>query len=124
MTAFQSGPRYTALTAQDFTGKRYTAVKLDSNGNLVQATSATDPILGVIDTDITSGRPAEVVLLNSEGTFKIQTSAGITKDAYITIDTNGLGIAATTTGQRVIGRAVRTTVTGEVAEYIKSNEKY
>lgn len=124
MTAFQPGERYNAPAGQDFTGKRYTIVKLDSNGNVVQAAGATDPILGVIDGEPVSGRTADVVLLNGAGTFKVKTSANIAKDAYITCDSNGLAVSTTSAGNRVIGRAVRASNSGDVIEYIKLNEKY
>lgn len=124
MTAFQSGERYSAPAGADFTGKRYYIVKLDSSGNVVLASAATDAILGVIDNEPKTGRTADVVLLNGTGTFKVKTGGNISKDAYITTDGNGKAIATTTTGNRVIGRAVRDSSSGDVAEYVKLNEKY
>jgi|GEM_PF-5618473 len=123
MTAIQPGQNYSAEAAADFTGKRYTVVKLDADGKVVQATAATDAMLGVIDNEPKAGRTADVVLVNGSGSFKVKTGANITKDALITTNGAGLAISTTTTGNRVIGRAVRTTTSGEVAEYFKFNEK-
>lgn len=124
MTTFQSGARYSAAAAADFTGKRYTIVKTDANGNIVAASAATDAILGVIDNEPISGRTADVVLINSEGTFKVKAGGTIAKDAYLTSDGNGNAVATTSTGNRVFGRAVKAAVSGDVVEYIKCNEKY
>nr|WP_321999635.1 hypothetical protein [Rhodococcus qingshengii] len=102
MTAIQPGQNYSAEAAADFTGKRYTVVKLDNDGKVVQATAATDAILGVIDNEPKAGRTADVVLVNGSGSFKVKTGANITKDALITTNGAGLAISTTTTGNRVI----------------------
>lgn len=124
MTTFQQGPRYSAAAAADFTGKRYTIVKTDSNGNVVSASAATDAILGVIDNEPVSGRTADVVLINSEGTFKVKAGGTIAKDAYLTSDSNGAAVATTTTGNRVFGRALTSAVSGDIVQYVRCNEKY
>ena len=124
MATFQAGQRYSAAAAADFTGKRYTIVKTDSNGNIVNASAATDAILGVIDNEPTSGKTADVVIINSEGTFKVKCGGTISKDAYLTSDSNGAAIATTTTGNRVFGRALTSAVSGQIVEYVKLDENY
>lgn len=124
MTAFQPGGSYSAVAAADLTGKRYYIVKLDTNGAVVLATAATDAILGVLNNEPKLGQTADVVLLNGEGSFKVKTGGNISKDAYITTDGAGKAIATTTAGNRVIGRAVLTSTSGDIAEYLKLNEKY
>lgn len=124
MTTFQDGGRFSAPAGADLSTKRYYIVKLDTNGNVVLATAATDAILGVLDNAPKQGATADVVLINGHGTFKVKTGAGISKDAYITSNGSGQAISTTTTGHRVLGRAVATTNSGDVAEYIKANEKY
>jgi hypothetical protein len=124
MTAFQPGDRFNAPAGEDLSAKRYYIVKLNSDGEVILATAATDAILGVLDNAPEEGQTADVVLLNGCGTFKVKTGGNISKDAYVTTNGSGLAIATTTTGNRVIGRAVATTLSGDVGEYIKSNEKY
>jgi hypothetical protein len=124
MTAFQTGGNYSAEAAVDLTGKRYYIVKLDANGKVVIATAATDAILGVLNNEPKLGQTADVVLLNGPGSFKVKTAGAISKDAYITTDGTGKAIATTTTGNRVIGRVVLTSASGDIAEYVKLNEKY
>ncbi|WP_425005757.1 hypothetical protein [Mycolicibacterium sp. S3B2] len=112
-------------TGADLTGKRYHIVKLDSSGNVVLATAATDAILGVLDNEPKLGAVADVVLINGQGTFRAKAAnSTISKDAYITTNGSGQAVATTTAGNRVIGRAVRDFAANEIGEYIKSNERY
>lgn len=124
MAAIQPGERYSAPAGADLTGKRYLAVKLNSTGDVIVATAATDAILGVLDNEPKLGQTADVVLINGVGTFKVKLGAGASKDAYLTTNADGEAIGTTTTGNRVFGRLVRTGVENEIAEYIKLNEKY
>lgn len=124
MTAYQDGGRYSAPAGADMTGNRYKFVKLNSSGQVVLATGATDAILGVLDNEPISGRTADVVLLNGAGTFKVKAGGTIAKDAYITCNASSVAVATTNAGDRVCGRAVTAAVSGDVVEYIKSNEKY
>lgn len=125
MAVTQPGERYSAPAGADLSTKRYHIVKLNSDGAVVLASAATDAILGVLDNSPKLGQTADVVLLNGVGSFKVKSAnAGVSKDAYITSDANGQAVATTTSGNRVIGRAVRTTSANEVIEYIKHNEKY
>ena len=124
MATITLGERLSAPAGADLTGKRYHIVKEDANNNIVLATAATDNIVGVLDSEGKLGDTVDVVLLNGHGTFKVKTSGAIAKDAFLTANASGQAISTTTTGNRVIGRARRASVTGEVAEYIKTNEKY
>lgn len=122
---FQPGDRYTAEAGADLTGKRYHIVKLNADGKVILATAATDVILGVLDNEPVLGAVADVVLANGQGTFRVKAAnATIAKDAFITSDANGKAVATTTTGNRVIGRAVRAFAANEIGEYVKANEKY
>ncbi|MET4003863.1 hypothetical protein ABIB48_002601 [Arthrobacter sp. UYCu511] len=124
MTAFQTGERTTRIAGEDLTGKRYQLVKLDANEKVVLASAATDAILGVLDTDAKAGDVVDVVLLNGVGTFKVRLAANTVKDAYLTSDANGKAVLTSTAGDRVFGRLIRAGKAGEIAEYIKHNEKY
>lgn len=124
MATFQPGERGSFEAGADLTGKRYCAVKLDSNGNVVLATAGTDVIIGVLDSEPRQGATADVVLINGAGTFKAIASANIAKDAFITATAGGQAVGTTTAGHRVFGRTLAAVVQGEVFEYIKANEKY
>ena len=122
---FQPGDRYTAVAAVDLTGKRYHIVKPDSNGKVVLASAATDAILGVLDNEPVAGAVADVVINNGQGTFRVKAAAStIAKDAFVTTDGNGKAVSTTSSGNRVIGRAVRAFAANEIGEYIKANQKY
>lgn len=124
MTAIQNGDRYTGVAGADLTGKLYHVVKLDTNGQVVLAAAATDNILGVLEVDGVKGEAVSVALANGVGSFKVKLTANTSKDAFLTTDANGKAVATTTAGNRVFGRLVKAGVAGEVAEYIKHNEKY
>jgi hypothetical protein len=125
MTAITTGERYSAPAGEDLSAKRYYIVKLDTDGTVILASAATDAILGVLDNSPIEGNTADVVLLNGSGTFKVKAANSvISKDAYITADSAGKAVATTSSGNRVIGRAVRTNVANEIVEYVKLNEKY
>lgn len=125
MATFQNGDRGSFQAGADLTGKRYHIVKLNSDGEAVLASAATDAIIGVLDSEAKKGGTVDVVLINGQGTFKVKSAGAIAKDAFITSDANGQAVATTTTGNRVIGRNLNAAaVTGEIFEYIKSNEKY
>jgi hypothetical protein len=88
------------------------------------ASAATDAILGVLENEPESGDTASVVMLGGGGTFKVKSGGNISKDAYITTNNAGVAIATTTAGDRVIGRALRTTLSGDVIEYQKLDERH
>ena len=124
MTAIQNGDRYTGVAGADLTGKLYHLVKLDANGNVVLAAAATDNILGALEVDGKQGEAVSVALANGAGSFKVKLAANTAKDAYLTSDASGQAVVTATAGDRVIGRLVKAGVAGEIAEYIKHNEKF
>lgn len=121
--SYQPGDRYTAVAGADLSGKRYHIVKLNADGKVVLAAAATDAIIGVLDNEPKEGVTAEVVTVNGQGTFRVKAAGTIAKDAFITSDASGKAVATTTSGNRVIGRAIRAFVANEIGEYIKANEK-
>ncbi|NQD39978.1 DUF2190 domain-containing protein [Glutamicibacter halophytocola] len=124
MTAIQNGDRYTGVAGVDLTGKQYHLVKLDANGEVVLAAAATDNILGTLEVDGRKGEAVSVALANGVGSFKVKLAANTAKDAYLTSDASGQAVVTAVAGDRVIGRLVKAGVAGEIAEYIKHNEKF
>lgn len=124
MTAIQNGDRYTGVAGVNLTGKLYHLVKLNASGQVVLASAATDNILGTLEVEGVQGEAVSVALANGVGSFKVKLAANTAKDAYLTSDADGKAVATTTANDRVIGRLVKAGVAGEVAEYIKHNEKY
>lgn len=110
--------------AADLSTKKNYIVKLDASGNVVLAAAATDAILGVLANAPKLNDTADVALVNGDGTFLVVAGGTITKDAYLTTNSSGQAIATTSAGDRVIGRALTAAVTGDVLQYVKSNEKY
>lgn len=94
--SYQPGDRYTAVAGADLTGKRYHIVKLNSAGEVVLASAATDAIIGVLDNEVKQGGVAEVVLANGQGTFRVKAAAtGIARDCsaglHPRLDSDGRG---------------------------------
>ncbi|MDQ0825416.1 hypothetical protein QFZ60_001589 [Arthrobacter sp. B2I5] len=119
MATVQPGERYTALTGADLRGKRYHIVKFDSNCNIVLASAGSDTLIGVLDYEPrTAVDSVDVVLANGAGTFKVKTATNLAAGVLITANANGQAVLATT-GQKVIGRTLRASVAGEIAEYYK-----
>lgn len=124
MTTFRQGDYDSREAAADLSTKRFYIVKTDSNGKIVLASAATDAIRGVLVNAPKQGEVADVAIINGSGTFKVIAGGTISKDAYLTSDSNGKAVATTTTGNRVFGRAVAAAVAGDIVEYVKYNEKY
>lgn len=127
MAAFREGNYISREAAVDHTSNQYKAVKLDANNKVVLATAATDEILGVLEHPAKLGETVSVALTNGNGTFKVKTGANITKGAYLTTNGSGLAVAATQAAAgaqpttRVFGRALATSVSGDIVEYEKKD---
>lgn len=122
MAVYQPGERGSFQAAADLSEKRYHAVKLNTNGELVLAAAGTDNIIGVLDSDTKLGHTGDVVFINGAGSFKARAGAGVTAGDLITSDASGKAVKAAA-GDRAFGRAVTTAVTNEIFEYLKVNEK-
>lgn len=91
--------------AADLSAKKYFIVKLDSNGALVLADSATADIVGVLQNEPESG---ETALYRFGGTSKVKAGGAVGVGAMVTSDANGKGVATTTDGNVAIGRHIGT----------------
>lgn len=130
MAAFREGNYISREAAVDHSDNQYKITKLDANGKVVLAAAATDAILGVLETVGKAATTVSVALVNGNGTFKVKTGANITVGAYLTTNGSGLAITATQTTAgaqptvRVFGRALATSVSGDVVEYEKKDFLY
>lgn len=104
---------------------QYTIVKTDASGFIVKAAAATDALLGTLMTiGKASGDTVSVGVRNASGTLKVRLGGTVAKDAYITSNASGLGIATTTAGNEILGRAMEAGVSGQVIEYLPMTRKY
>jgi len=128
----EGSARATFTTGADFTsGGTVTqptlqGVKLDSNGNIVACSAATDAMIGVITTNPIggSGDTASVLLVNQQGTGKVASGAAISRGALLSMDSTGRAVTATQTSAGsqptnwVFGRALTAaSAAGQVVEY-------
>lgn len=125
MSDFTPDANYSAKSAADLSTKKGYVVKLDANRKVVLSSAATDLHIGVLaDGGRVSGDNCDIVLVNGPGTYKGIAGGTIAKDAWLTSDANGKLVATTTSGDRLVGRAMHSAVANQQVEYLKNDSKY
>ena len=95
--------KVTLVARADLSSKQYTFVKLDSSGQAVAASGATDIPIGVLQNAPTSGQEAEVLVV---GGTKIVAGAAIGEGALVGTGATGKAVAlvaGTDTTKYVVG---------------------
>jgi len=95
--------KVTLVAGADLSSKQYTFVKLDSSGQAVAASGATDIPIGVLQNAPTSGQEAEVLIV---GGTKIVAGAAIGEGALVGTSAAGKAVAlvaGTDTTKYVVG---------------------
>lgn len=131
MSHFVEGSFKSFVASYDFTvggtvtAPTFLAVKLDTNGQITPATSATDPlIIGVLYDLPKIGQNGNVRLRSAAGTTNIQLGATVAAGAAVTIDNTSRGITTTTAGNQLMGTAIEAGIVGQVIEMIPNDGKY
>lgn len=104
------------LAAADLSAAQYRCVSLDSNGRIIQST-ATSLTIGILQTKPTSGQFGSVAFM---GVSKVALGGTVAAGARVMSNATGLGIAATTAGNAVIGVALEGGVTGDIVPVLLS----
>jgi len=106
-------------------GNQFLAVKLDSNGQIVLASAATDKIIGTLLDTPGTGRVGTVRLRSCSGTLNILVGSGgsIARGDAVTADSAGAGVTTTTAGNQIIGYALEAGAAGTVIELMPSTAK-
>jgi len=86
--------KVTLVAGADLSAAQYKFVKLNSSGQAVICSGATDSPIGVLQNAPTSGQEAEVLIV---GGTKVVAGAAITLPNTIGTDANGKAVALTTT---------------------------
>lgn len=84
------GYKMTRLTAADVEGYRF--VKINSDGNVLQAAAQTDEQVGVSQAKALSGRACEVMV---NGISKVEAGGAVTRGGKVSADSVGRAINAT-----------------------------
>lgn len=113
MSQFVEGFQKTLVAGESLAGKEFYIGQLDASGNLEVGEGATDLIVGVIRTNAAAGEAAAYQFL---GTAKVKLGGTVGIGAWVTSDTAGKGVATTTDGDVVIGRALEAGVDGDIIE--------
>lgn len=103
----------TLEAAADLSTKQYFIVKVDTNGKLALASSALDPIVGVLQNKPIAGEGA---LYRFGGTSKVKLGGTVAAGAWVTTDANGEGVATTTDGNITVGMALEAGVDADIIE--------
>jgi hypothetical protein len=101
----------------DEANQQYHFLELNSNGEVVRANAATDVLIGVLQNKPRSGASATVGV---EGISKVKLGGTVAIGDAITSDSAGKGIATTTSGNTVAGRALAAGVSGDIIPVLLS----
>lgn len=111
MTQFNVGINRPFKTGSNLsTNGQYTIVKLDTanQNQVLTSTTATDPIAGVVTGFAKDGSVGDTVTVQSKGfSVPVLMSASCNIGDLITATTGGQGVATTTAGAFVVGRALQ-----------------
>ena len=105
--------------SEDLSGSQYYIVQMDSAGAAELAEGALDFIIGVLQNKPESGQEAHVRFL---GVSKVKIGGTVNIGDFVTTNSTAEGIATTTDGDIVIGRAITAGVDGDVIEVQMSIE--
>lgn len=120
MASFTDGNRKTYLPngAVDLSGKVYYIVKETALGVCDLASSATDFIVGTINSIERKGQEVEVFSRNGSSTHKVILGGTVAIGDHLTSNASGQAIVTTTVGNQVLGRAAMAGVSGDIIEYL------
>ncbi len=122
MATTVTGPTRTFKSTNDLSAKQYFIVKLTS-GEVVLAAAATDVLIGVLMNKPKAGENAEVQLINSQGTCKVIAGGTISAGNMLTADSAGKAVATTTTGNYLLGMALKDAVAGDIVEFLPGGHR-
>jgi hypothetical protein len=105
------------LAGSSFASLQYHVCKLASTaGEVVPAAAKTDELMGVVQNDPADGEAAEIAIF---GYCKAVASTGITAGSWLTVDTTGRVVAASTNGTGIVGYAPIAAVNaGDIIEIV------
>lgn len=110
--------------AADYSAKQFYIVYVSAKGIVTLATGATVFLAGTLQNKPKANENAEVLLRSGGATGKVKLGGSVNIGDHITSDSNGKGVATTSGGDEVLGRALEGGVDGDIIEYAPSNEKY
>lgn len=108
----------TFIAGEDLSESRYCFVKLGSNpGEVVLATDANDPIIGVV-ADFYKGTSGMPVTIAIGGTYKVKASAAINAGSWVTATTAGAAVSTTT--DKAVVRALALEAASDAGDIIEA----
>lgn len=121
MASYTSSSRRGFKAGADLSAAQFSAVKLDTNGNVILAVAATDQVIGVLENGPKANDTADVFLRSGNGSYKIKAGGTIAIGQKLTIDSSGRAIYVTgtpTAGNEIVGVALEAGVVGQIIEVL------
>lgn len=101
------------IAGEDLTSHQFGIVQLSAAGQIEAGEAATDLLVGVLQNTPGAGEMATYRFI---GTTKVKLGGTVGVGAWVTSDASGHGVATTTDGNVVIGRALEAGVDGDIIE--------
>lgn len=111
------GHSRTFKAAADYRLMQYHIMYLSAEEIVTLATAATQLLMGTLENKPNINENATVSMRHGGATAKVLLGGQVNIGDCITSDGSGHGIATTTPGDEVIGRAITAGVSGDVIEY-------
>lgn len=105
---------YARNAGADLSGKLFYLAKVDTDGDIILASAATDVVLGVIREAATENNP---VTVQFSGIGKAIAGGTIAPGDRLTSDGNGAAIATTSSGNAVFGVALMAADANEIFSF-------
>lgn len=123
--ALVDSSRRTFKAGSDLSNFQYMIGKLDSNGNVVPSTAATDKHVCIIEQNVPlSDFGAQRLLNGGPGTAQVIAGGTIAIGDFLTANSSSQAVATTTGGDQVIGQAIHAAVSGDQVEFLPLRLKY
>ncbi len=107
----------------DLSTNQYNIVKLNSSGNVILATAATDKIIGVLNDKPRANGTGDVRLRSAAGTLNVKLGGTVALGDAVTTNASSVGITTTTAGDQILGYALEAGVSGQIIELLPSTAK-
>ena len=103
------------------TNKQYTAMKLAAEGQFTPVTAIGDEVAGILQDHPSQGEGGKLVML---GVAKMHAGGAVdaNQDVYMLVDGTCVNLAGAASGARLLGKALKSAVTGDVVSLILANQ--
>jgi hypothetical protein len=124
MSTRVDGNRKSLKAAADYRLMQFHIMCMSTEGIATLATAASDFLIGTLENKPNINENADVFLRTAAGTGKVICGGSVSLGASLTADSSGHAVTTTSAGNNVIGRALQAGDSGDIIEYLPSNNFY